>query len=178
MKYFKFGFQLALGFFVAATAILFLFYIMPSTRITLLAYQFTIVAIVGNLLYAIVLLFVYLVRRISLGHLLKTLGVMALNIPVGILYSYLMVFLLNYARITFVNNTGTVIPIVQIQGCEQKQITALEQGKSQTVWIKIYDECSVSISYEINGSTKNEPVLTALKKDSGRKIKYEIGSSQ
>lgn len=178
MKYFKFGLQLALGFFVAATAILILFYVAPSTRIALLAYQFTIVAVVGNWLYAIVLLFVYLTRRISLGQLLKTLGIMALNIPVGIFYSYLMVFLLNYARITFLNTTGKALPVVQIQGCEQKLIKALEDGKSETVWIKISGECSIYISYEINGEVKNEPVLTALKKDGGLKIKYEIGSTQ
>jgi hypothetical protein len=178
MKYFKFGLQLALGFFVAATAILILFYLAPSTKIVLLAYQFTIVAIICNWLYALVLLFTYLRRKVSLQHLLKTLGIMALNIPVGILYSYAMVFLLNYARITFFNTTGTAIPLINIQGCEQKQIKSLEHGKSETVWVKIPTECSIYISYEINGSVRSEPVLTALKKDGGLKIRYEIGSTR
>jgi hypothetical protein len=174
MEYFRFGFRLALGFLIAGTGILVLFYLNPSSRVALTAYQFTLVAVVVNWIYVLYLLFNLLRQKISISILLRTLGVMAINIPIGILYSYIMVWLLGYARITFINQTGENIPMLNVQGCEQKEVANFENSASETVWIKIKDSCNVEIIYDLNGGKKNEQVLNAIKNGEGLRITYEL----
>lgn len=176
MAYLKFGIRLTLGFFIAGTALLILFYFNPSSRIALVAYQFTLVAIVANWLYVLVLLYNLLKARISIPDLMKTLGIMGINIPVGILYSYLMVWLLSYARITFHNSSGTDIAIITIEGCEHKLLQNLRNEDSKTVWIKIPEDCSIEITYEINGVVKSEKVVEYLTPADGTRAVYEIGA--
>lgn len=175
MQFFRFGIRLTISFFIAGTAILVLFYFNPTTRIALIAYQFTIIGIVANWIYVIVLLFNFLRVKINTINLMKTLGVMAINIPVGILYSYIMVWLLGYARITFQNNTGEKIPLLKIEGCEEKMLTDLENESSKSTWIKIPGDCSINILYEVNGETKTETVLGYVTPGQGVKMLYEIG---
>lgn len=178
MEYFKFGTKIALAFFLVGTAILVLFYINPSVKIALIAYQFTIVAIVINWLYAAIVLFYFLKRKLNVMHLVKTLGVMAINVPIGILYSYIMVWLLTYARITFSNSSGSDLAIVAVSGCEGRQIKNLKTNSSETIWIKIHKDCSIEISYEINGSVIRETVAKHLIPTEGIRTKYEIGSRE
>lgn len=139
-----------------------------------MAYQFTLVAIVANWLYVLILLFNLLKRRISIPKLMKTLGIMGINIPMGILYAYLMVWILSYVRITFRNNTGMDIATLTIEGCEQKLLEDLDNETSKTVWIKIPEPCSIDITYEINGERKSEKVAEYLTPATGSRIFYEI----
>jgi hypothetical protein len=174
MEYLKFGIKLTLGFFIAGTAVLIIFYFNPSSEIALMAYQFTLVAIIVNWFYVLILLFNLLKRKISILNLMKTLGIMAINIPVGVLYSYLMVWILSYARITFRNNTGTDIARLTIQGCEHKLLNNLHNKASKTVWIKISGDCNIEITYEINGQMKSEKVVDYLTPTEGFRTFYEL----
>jgi hypothetical protein len=174
MEYFRFGLKLTLGFLAAGTIILILFYFNPSVKIALMAYQFTIVAIIATWIYVLILLVKLLKREISIPKLLKTLAIMAINIPVGILYSYIMVWLLSYARITFSNYTGADIARIDIKGCEQRQLDGLGYGSSRTVWIKIPANCSIEIAYQVNGEIKTEKVIGHLTPEEGIIISYEL----
>lgn len=176
MEYFKFGVKIALSFFLTGTVILILFYFNPSLRIALIAYQFTIVAIVINWLYAAILLFHFLKRKLSVKSLIKTLGVMAINVPVGILYSYTMVWLLTYARITFWNSSGADLNMIRVTGCEETQIDNLKENESETVWIKIPSDCGIEIHYNLNGSSIKETVIKHIIPTEGIRAKYEIGN--
>jgi hypothetical protein len=174
MHNFKFAASLAISFFLIGTGILTWFYLNPSSFVAFVAYQFTILAIIVNWVYAGVLLFNFLKARISIPVLLKSLGVTILNIPVGILYAYIMVWLLSYARITFTNATGTDLGLIRVQGCQEKAITDLKKGDSQTVWIKIPGDCAIEIAYEINGEQRKETVIGYLVPEGGIKATFEI----
>jgi hypothetical protein len=174
MDLFRFGVRLSIAFFVVGTIILIVFYFTLSAKMALFAYQYTIMAILVNWMYAAMLLYYFLKQRILIETLLKTLGVMALNIPVGILYAYVMVWLLGYARITFKNTTGTDLDLIRIEGCQEKEIANLKKDDSRTVWISIPEGCSVHITYELDGEQKKETVVGYLVPDGGIKTTFEI----
>jgi hypothetical protein len=174
MEYFRFGVRLSLGFLIAGTGILILFYFNPSARIALTAYQFTVIAVVASWIYVIILLINMLRRRISIPVLIKTLGVMAINIPIGIFYSQIMVWLLGYARVTFENNTGQIITVLNIRGCEKKTLESLENESTKTAWIKISENCHVEVSYTLDGEMKKELVIANVAKGEGVRIFYKL----
>jgi hypothetical protein len=178
MHYYRFARNLALAFFITGTFILTWFYFTPSSTVALFAYQFTIVAIVANWLYAAIILFSFLRVKLSMQHTLKALGVMMLNIPVGILYAYIMVWLLSYARVTLQNNSGADIGMVNIEGCAPKQVKDLRIGEARTVWIKIAGPCDVSVAYEVNGIRHKEVVVSGLADGGGGKFVYGISSPE
>jgi hypothetical protein len=172
--YSRFAIKLALAFFVAGTLLLALFYFEPSLRNALLAYQFTIGAIIVNWLFALFLLFAFLRRKLNLKQLLTGLGAMAVNIPVGIFYSSIMVWLLSYARITIDNPTTEVIENIQLTGCETKRIPALAKGDSKTVWIKIKNGCDINVEYQQSGAMHRELIADSLSAERGIKTTYLI----
>jgi hypothetical protein len=178
MEYFRFGVKLALVFFLLGTLILVLFAITLSARVALFAYQFTITAILINWSYAAMLLFYLLKRRISLNILFKTLGAMFVNIPVGLLYAWLMVYFLSFARITISNTSGEDLGPIRIEGCEQKEIEELRTGESKTLWIKIPGDCSIEIQYEMENASKRDTLVKYITPGGGLKVNYELRSGQ
>ena len=103
---------------------------------------------------------------------------MALSIPLALLYSYAMVFLSSYARITFKNTTGMNLSTIHIDGCHEKEIKNLNNGESKTVWIKILGDCKIEIDYEVNGIKKRETVVGYLNTTGGLVATYEVGSNK
>jgi hypothetical protein len=178
MEHFRFGVKLALVFFLLGTIILILFAITLSAKIALFAYQFTIAAILINWLYAAMLLFCLLKRRISLNILFKTLGAMFMNIPVGILYAWLMVYLLSFARVTIFNASGEDIGPIRIDGCEQKGIEELKTGEAKTRWIKIPKDCSIEIQYVMKNTSKRDTIVKYITPGGGLKVNYELRSAE
>jgi hypothetical protein len=177
MDYFRFGARLALAFFIFGTLLLVAFYFTLSPKIALLAYYYTLIAIVVNWFYAAVLLFNYLRRKLALVHLLQTIGLMAINIPAGILYSAIMVTLLTYARITFVNTSGHDIGQLTIRGCQEKEIRDFKNGDSKTRWIKLVSDCQITLEYNSQGVLKKDTVLEHLTSTGGLITTYTIESS-
>jgi hypothetical protein len=169
MDHFRFGLRLTGTCFLLGTVILIVFAITLSPQVALFAYQFTITAILINWLYAAMLLFYLLKRTIGLPTLFRTLGVMMINIPVGLLYAWLMAFFVGFTRLTLINNTDKDIPVIRIEGCGQKIIHGLEKNESKTIWIKIPAPCKVSIRCE--GISANEKADSLLL-ESGKKIDY------
>jgi hypothetical protein len=178
MQYFRFARSLALAFFIAGTFILTWFYLIPSPAVALFAYQFTIVAIIANWFYAAIVLFSFLRVKVSMQHTLRSLGVMMLNIPVGILYAYVMVWLLGYARVTLQNNSGATLGSISIEGCTHKVVKDLGAGEAHTVWIKITSPCDVSVTYEVNDMRHKEVVVSGLTEGNGGKVTYSIGGTE
>jgi hypothetical protein len=170
--YSKFAVKLAFAFFIAGTILLVLFYFEPSLKNAMLAYQFTIGAIIVNWLFALFLLFAFLRKRLTLKQLLTSLGVMAINIPIGIFYSSIMVWLLSYARITVENSTANVLGNIRFTGCEIKQIKTLPVGEDETVWIKIKNGCNVMVEYQQLESTHRQLIIDSLSAGKGFKMTY------
>jgi hypothetical protein len=170
--YSKFAIKLALAFFIAGTILLALFYIEPSLKNAILAYQFTVGAIIVNWLFALFLLFAFLRKKLTLKHLLTSLGAMAVNIPIGIFYSGIMVWLLSYARITVENSTADILENIRFSGCETKQIQKLATGEEETIWIKIKNGCDVVVEYDRLQSTHHELIVDSLLTGKGFKMTY------
>lgn len=178
MEYFRFGLRLTLGFLIIGTFILILFYFTLSAKVGLFAYLYTGVAILVNWIFTAYLLINLLRGKISALNTLKTVGLMALSIPVALLYSQIMITLMSYARITFKNTTGENIPSLNIGGCEVREIKNLETGESETIWIKIPADCQINIEYEIQGEKRKEAVARYVTRSSGIIATYVIGSNK
>jgi hypothetical protein len=103
---------------------------------------------------------------------------LTINIPIAAFYFYLVVVLINIARITFENTTGHDLSSIKISGCGDKEIRFLQAGKSKTVWIHIPSDCSLEISYEIDGQIKREIIAAYLTNSNGVIATYKIGSNQ
>lgn len=178
MDYLKFGIKLALGFFCLGTALLVVFYFTFSPELIMLGYQFTATAVLINWLYIGILLFRQMTGKISAINVIKTIGVLFLNIPVALLYVYVVMTMMSYARITFENATGADINTILIEECEQHTIDGLAKDEATTVWIKIPGDCQVNIEYEVNGKKQRETVASYLTALGGLKATYAIGSNK
>lgn len=178
MEYFRIGVRLTVGFLVIGTLILIVFYFTLSAKVAMFTYLYTAVAVFVNWVYTAFLLYNLLRGRISGINTLKTVGLMALAIPVAMVYAEIMIVLTSHARITFKNTTGNNIALIKVEGCDQKQIQDLDNGESKTVWIKIPVTCKVEIEYELNGIQKKETVAGYLNVSGAVIATYEVGSNR
>lgn len=77
-------------------------------------------------------------------------------------------------RITFTNSTQHKLTNINIIGCETKHISELEPNESKTVWVGITGDCSISIKYSENGTSKKETVASYVTGWMGQKIRHKI----
>ena len=178
MDYFRFGLRLTIGFVLIGTLIVGVFFFTLSSKVALFAYLYTGVAILTNWIYTAYLLYNLLKGKISARTTLRTVVLMALSIPIALAYSYAMVWMMSYARITFKNETGADVGLIKIEGCQERQIENLERGESKTVWIKISSDCQVSIEYQREGITTKETVASYLTNSGGVIASYSLGSNK
>ena len=178
MSYLRFAIKLVIALFLIGTFILLLFYFTGSSKVAVAGYAFLVTSVVISWAFIAVVLVTFVRRKISMVEALKILAVILANIPIGIFYTYLVVLLLGYARITFTNTTGEDLGVIKIHGCEEKEIPMLKQGDSQTVWIKISGDCKIDIAYHLKGKAKLETVAAYLTQSNGVKAVYEIGSDK
>jgi hypothetical protein len=171
---FKFGLKLTIAFFLIGTVILLVYYSTMSPMVALLAFQYTMLAMLVSWVFAGFLLFKFLRRQITLSELLKTVAVMLVNIPVGILYAYIMALLLKYARVEIQNISELSITNIVLKGCEEKSMSDLESGDHETAWIKLQDSCSVILAYTINGEQRQDTVLVDISPGYGVKVTHAI----
>ncbi|HEY3401893.1 MAG TPA: hypothetical protein VGK59_00815 [Ohtaekwangia sp.] len=174
----KLAIKLAIVLFSIGTAIFILFCFTGSTKVAAGGYAFLVTSIVISWAFIALVLINFLRRKIAMAEALKILGVILANIPIAILYTYLVTLLFGYARITFSNTTSHDLRSIQIHGCEEKEIAELKQGDSKTVWIRIPGDCSIDIEYESGGEKKSESVAGYLTHHGGVKAVYEIGSNR
>ena len=174
----KLAIKLAIVLFSIGTCIFILFYFTGFTKVAAGGYAFLVTSIVISWAFIAIVLINFIRKKMAMTEALKILGVILANISVAILYTYLVVLLLGYARITFINTTGQDLSVVRIYGCDEKEITELKQGDSQTVWIKIPGDCEVTVEYEAEGKRKLETVAGYLTNSGGVKAVYEIGSNR
>ncbi len=174
----KIGNLTALISFLIGTAIFLAYVISENDQLFLIGYFYLIVAGISNF----VILFWLLLqtsedRSIRKGLNRSKIFIVA-NIPIAIGYFFVIMYLLSYLRITFVNSTGDTITNVRIIGCDNKSISHLDTDQSKTKWIGINGDCSVDIKYLINGEEKQETVVGYSSGPMGQRLKYEIGSNE
>ena len=82
--------------------------------------------------------------------------------------------LIGTVRITFTNKMGMKITDINIVGCGGGHIDNLEIGESETVWVPITGDCSISIDYVFDGQRKEERVAGYVTPGMGQKIIHRI----
>lgn len=178
MNELKFSIKLSLGLFAIGTIILILFAFTLSTTIGMLGYIFTGLSIFIGTIYLIILTVRVATNKVDTRTGIKSALVFMINIPIALLYTYLVLILLNYARITFENTTGEDLISIKIRGCEDSEIGGLRTGESKTIWIDIPGDCQIDIEYELNGEMKRETVASYLTNMNGLIGTYKIGSNR
>jgi hypothetical protein len=173
------GRTLAIISFLGGTAILLMFYYTDNTTgLGIIGLGYLIIICLINLIVLGLLLFNNFKYKERGKEVLKTIGLMLLNIPIAIFYCWLAIALLNTVRITFVNETSSQLDNIKIAGCENKRIDLLKVGQSKTVWIHIPNDCGVSISYKLNGQKKTEDVTGYVTNEGGYIMTFKIGTNQ
>ena len=156
----KLGRQTALVSFLLGTGIFGGYFLTSSVALLFIGYGFIALAGLINIGILISILIKANKDKVHSNKLLKTCGLMLLNIPVMLFYCWVVIFiLLDTMRITFTNSTPTTLTNINILGCGGGYIDKLESGKSETVWVKITGDCAISIDYLSNGKRKEETVM-------------------
>jgi len=173
-RHIKLGRMTALISFLAGTIIFGLYYLTSAFELLFVGYGF--IALIG--LINIGILIAILIKagkdRENRIRLLKTCGLMTLNIPVMIVYCWVAMILLGTMRITFTNKTETELTDINIVGCGGGHIDKLEIGESETVWVSITGDCSINIDYLSDGQRKEEMVAGYVTSSMGQKVNHKI----
>lgn len=170
----KLGRQTALISFLLGTVIFGLYFLTSSSDLLFLGYGFIVLMGLINMGILISILLKSNTDKDKRIKLLKTCGMMLLNIPVMILYCWVAIILLGTMRITFTNETGNKITDVKIVGCGGGHMDKLEKGESKTIWVDITGDCSINIDYISNGQRKGETVTGYVTSSMGQKINHKI----
>jgi hypothetical protein len=174
-RYIKLGRQTALISFLLGTAIFGLYFLTSSFGLLFLGYGFIALTVLINIGILISILVKANKDKDNRTKLFTTCGLMLLNIPVMLFYCWVAIILLNTMRITFTNSTQTTLTNINIVGCGGGHINKLESGESETVWVDITGDCSISIDYLSNGQKKEESIAGYVTNSMGQKMKHNIG---
>ena len=172
--YIKLGRQTALISFLLGTGIFGLYFLTSFAVFLFLGYCFIVLAGLINIVILISILFKADKDRAHRTTLLKTCGIMLLNIPAMLFYCWAGFILLDTMRITFTNSTQFTLTDINIVGCDNKHIDKLEKGCSKTVWVNIPGDCFISINYVSNGERKVEMVEGYVSNLFGEKTNHNI----
>jgi hypothetical protein len=111
-------------------------------------------------------------------RLLRTAGIISLNIPVVFLYTYFVFVLFETFVVRFKNNTDKTLTNISVSGCDKRIIQDLQPGQSEIEWIPITRSCiekSIVVEYHIDGTLQRETVYGYVV--SGQRINHKIGES-
>lgn len=174
-RHIKIGRQTALISFLLGTVIFALYFLTSSFELLFVGYGFIALTGLINIGIFIFILFKAKKDTDNRKRLLKTCGLMLLNIPIMIFYCWVAIILLDTMRITFTNSTQTTLTNINIGGCGGGHIDKLEVGESETVWVDITGDCSICIDYISNGQRKVESIVGYVTSSMGQKMKHNIG---
>lgn len=108
----------------------------------------------------------------------RSIYAMLLNIPFAIFCLWFAIYLMQFYRVTVINDTNFRITCIRLTGCDEKSIDKLEPGEEETVWITIPRDCSLDISYfDDNKNTKQDNVAGYLCSGMGQHANYHISGN-
>lgn len=177
-RYIKLGRLTALISFLIGTCIFSLYFLNSSDEVLIIGYSFIPFIVLINIGILIFILIKAKTDKDSRKKLLTSCSLMLLNIPILFLYCWFTFILLNTMRINFTNTTQTTLTNINIVGCGGGKIDKLEVGESETVWIEIPRDCSISIEYLSTGQQKKESVVGYATSSMGQKMKHAIGKNK
>ena len=174
-RHIKLGRQTATISFLLGTGIFGLYFLTSSFELLFVGYGFIALTGIINIGILISILVKGIKEKDNRKKLFTTCGYMLLNIPVILFYCWVAIILLDTMRITFTNSTQTTLTNINIVGCGGGHIDKLEIGESETVWVDITGDCSISVDYLSNGQQKEESVAGYVTSSMGQKMKHNIG---
>jgi hypothetical protein len=174
-KQISLGKKTALISFIVGTIIFGLYFLTSNWQLLFVGYGFIIIAGIFNIIILILTLSKANSDSENRTKLLKTSGIIILNIPVLFIYVWFAILILGNMRITFTNATEHKLTEINILGCETEHITELEPNQSKTVWVGITGDCSINVDYKENGEKKNEIVAGYVTGGMGQKMNHKIG---
>jgi hypothetical protein len=160
----------ALVFFLIETVLFGMYYLTLSTDIIFISYFIGIIILIISIILGCIIIF----SKNSTNIKLKSCSVILLNILIAGIYSYFVILLTDYARITLINSTSDKITDIQILGCKEKYLDILNKGDKKTIWIKITEDCSIDINYIFEGTKKRENIIEYISPGMGEKIDFSI----
>ncbi|MDD2565153.1 MAG: hypothetical protein PHU27_13150, partial [Salinivirgaceae bacterium] len=156
-------------------AIIFGGYFLTSNSDSLfIGYGFIVIAGIVNLIILIAIIAKSNSDSSNRKRLLKTGGLMLVNLPIMFIFIWISMIVIGNMRITFTNATDYKLTDIKIIGCETKYIPELKPNESQTVWVGITGDCSITLEYLENGMTKSETVAGYVTNGMGQKMKHKI----
>lgn len=165
-----FGGSFLLGTFIFIANIL-----TNNSSLLIVGYIFLTLAILLNIGILITIIINTITDNLNRKALLKTGGLIILNIPVALTYIAITMALMNVMIVTIENTYETAISSIRIEGCESIAFDRLEPKEKHTVWIDIKTDCQINVSYNQNNERRTENVIGYVSAGMGKRIKYEIG---
>ena len=162
--------------FILGTGLFAWYYFTDSDSLLFLGFGFIIATGLINLIFFILVIKQIRKSKDNKRNLYFTCGLMLLNIPIMIFYCWLTTILLNTMRITFVNETSSILTDIKIFGCQEKHLAKLSPNEKKLVWVGINGDCSVSIEFKRDGKVINENVLGYTSNSMGQRMTHKIGS--
>jgi hypothetical protein len=164
--------------FVIATLIFALYISTGELYYEFFGYFFLLLALPINCVVLIILL-LKASKSENPKKIKSGIGLLFLNIPVAIFYFGIGIYFVGIMRITFENNTGKDIKNIKIKGCENNYLAVLKNEETETIWIDINGDCSITLSYvDVTGTTQNETVIGYVCSGMGQKYTYKIGEGE
>jgi hypothetical protein len=173
-KYITLGKGTALISFLIGALLFGVYFLTSNSELLFIGYGFIVLAGIANLIILIAVLAKSNSDTTSRRKLLKTSGLMLINLPVMFLFIWLSMILIGNMRITFTNSTGNKLTDINIVGCEKEHISELQPNESKTVWVGITGDCSIILEYLENGTKKKETVAGYVTNGMGQIMEHKI----
>lgn len=173
-KHITLGKWTALISLIIGTLIFGLYFFTSNGELLFIGYGYIILAGIVNLIVLLTILAKSSSDTANRKKLLKTSGLMLINIPIMLVFMYVAMILIGTMRITFTNSTQNTLTNINIIGCETKHIDELKPNESKTVWVGITGDCSINLEYLENGKIKKETVVGYVTSGGGQKLKHKI----
>lgn len=173
-KYISLGKGTAILSFFIGFLIFGVYFLTSNSDLLFIGYGFIVLAGITNLIILIAILAKSKADLFNRKRLLKTSGLMLINLPLMVFFIWFSLILIGNMRITFTNSTQNKLTDIKIVGCETEQILELKPYESITVWVEITGDCSITLEYLENGKLKKEMVIGYVTNGMGQKIKHKI----
>ena len=157
-KYSTLGKGTAVISFVIGALIFGIYLLTSNSNLLFIGYGFIVLAGIANLIILIAILAKSNSDSTNRKRLLKTSGLMLINLPIMFFFIWISLILIGNMRITLTNGTNNKLTDIKIVGCETQHIAELEPNESKTVWVEITGDCSITLEYLENGEIKKEMV--------------------
>jgi hypothetical protein len=168
--------KVSLASFLFGTGLLVLFFFTNPAFFALTSIPIILILGVGNFILLVRLGLKGLKDKENRKRALLTGGIISLNIPIVILYAYLVFVLFDTVVVRFKNDTDKILTNITVTGCDQRTIQDLRPGQTEIEWIPITRDCienRIIISYDIDGVVQQEIVDGYVVE--GSRINHKIG---